>query len=400
MALPAVESASVVARARSEDALTTPVELSLEVTSDPSELSSPIELPRKAEPPSKARTKTADRGSKGAVRFNPPPPLPSDDIDPPTLTDDSAAIAAAVQAANTSSPPTVSRTVTPAPGLGVTFRSATPPAGGRAVPPPIPAQALSRDSAPEIEISIGEESSRNRGPRDTQVEAYEDSDGVPRPPQRQRPPSHGAATLPPARKPSRPAISSPTVMSRQMPSTDDKSGAVEIYAPAPSSVDAPPGERAERPSQYSINRQRSADVPMREQTGKINALNRDAIPPGLNRPRSESAGKPGTRPPVPTPGSPPQAVPQAIGGPDDPRGQRSPHVTAPIASRTGSPSSGVVMSRPSVIVGAPKSSAPQTQPRIRKAREDEGRGFGQGLISEKSLDEVILAYLSEDGEDK
>jgi hypothetical protein len=37
---------------------------------------------------------------------------------------------------------------------------------------------------------------------------------------------------------------------------------------------------------------------------------------------------------------------------------------------------------------------------VRKAREDEGRGFGQGLISEKSLDEVILAYLSEDGEDK
>ncbi len=53
------------------------------------------------------------------------------------------------------------------------------------------------------------------------------------------------------------------------------------------------------------------------------------------------------------------------------------------------------MTRPAVIVGAPsKSSSPA--PRIRKAREDEGRGFGQGLISEKSLDEVILAYLSED----
>jgi len=38
--------------------------------------------------------------------------------------------------------------------------------------------------------------------------------------------------------------------------------------------------------------------------------------------------------------------------------------------------------------------------RVRKAREDEGRGFGQGLISEKSLDEVILAYLSEDADDK
>jgi len=71
----------------------------------------------------------------------------------------------------------------------------------------------------------------------------------------------------------------------------------------------------------------------------------------------------------------------------------------PPTSRTGSSNSGgVVMTRPAVIVGAPaKSAAP---PRVRKAREDEGRGFGQGLISEKSLDEVILAYLSEDADDK
>ena len=54
------------------------------------------------------------------------------------------------------------------------------------------------------------------------------------------------------------------------------------------------------------------------------------------------------------------------------------------------------MTRPAVIVGAPVKPA---QPRVRKAREDEGRGFGQGLISEKSLDEVILAYLSEDAEE-
>jgi hypothetical protein len=214
-ALPAVDSAPVVARAKSDDALTTPVELALEVTSDPSELSQPIELPRKAEAePSKARTKTADRGSKGSsVRFNPPPPPPSDDIDPPTLTDDSAAIAAAVSAANTSAQPSVSRTVTPAPGLGVTFRSSQPlPVQGRGAPPPIPAQALSRDSAPEIEISIGEESSRNRVSRDTQVDDVGDSDGIPK--QRPRPPSHGAATLPPAKKPSRPAIAPPAVMSR------------------------------------------------------------------------------------------------------------------------------------------------------------------------------------------
>jgi len=43
---------------------------------------------------------------------------------------------------------------------------------------------------------------------------------------------------------------------------------------------------------------------------------------------------------------------------------------------------------------------PAQSGRIRKAREDEGRGFGQGLISEKSLDEVILAYLSEDADEK
>ncbi|MCW5803666.1 MAG: hypothetical protein KIT31_14885, partial [Deltaproteobacteria bacterium] len=61
-------------------------------------------------------------------------------------------------------------------------------------------------------------------------------------------------------------------------------------------------------------------------------------------------------------------------------------------------SGGVVMTRPAVIVGAP--AKPTSPPRVRRAREDEGRGFGQGLISEKSLDEVILAYLSEDSEDK
>jgi hypothetical protein len=83
------------------------------------------------------------------------------------------------------------------------------------------------------------------------------------------------------------------------------------------------------------------------------------------------------------------------------------HVTAPIQNRapnpaTPAPGSGVVMTRPAVIVGAPPKAPPPpggTQ-KIRKAREDEGRGFGQGLISEKSLDEVILAYLSEDAEEK
>ena len=81
-----------------------------------------------------------------------------------------------------------------------------------------------------------------------------------------------------------------------------------------------------------------------------------------------------------------------------------PRARTPTPSRNSAPttrpgsSGGVVMTRPAVIVGAP--AKPAAAPRVRKAREDEGRGFGQGLISEKSLDEVILAYLSEDADDK
>jgi hypothetical protein len=97
------------------------------------------------------------------------------------------------------------------------------------------------------------------------------------------------------------------------------------------------------------------------------------------------------------PASSPVPVAVAAGG------SASAAQTQPTPARTasvGSPSGAVVVTRPAVIVGAPVKSGPSTQ-RIRKAREDEGgRGFGQGLISEKSLDEVILAYLSEDAEDK
>jgi hypothetical protein len=381
-------AAPVVARAKSEDALTTPI--SLEISNDPNDLSAPIELPRKEEP-AKARTKTAERGSKGSVRFNPPPPPPSDDLDPPTLTDDSASIAAAVAAANQSTQPTVSRTVTPAPGVGVTFRKSAPPARG-ATPPPLPQKRSLDSSSAEISVSLDEgESQRNRVPRDTAVESPESG------PVRSRPPSHGAATLPPAKKPSRPAITPPNVVSRPITNAEDKSGAVEIYAPAPASVEPPPGERSERPGQYSMNRARPTDVPMKDKPGRIAALTPGAVP--IMRAKAPSERQSSTRIPQQTPAAG-SAIPQPIGKEGSP-GSRSPHVTAPITNRTNPQAgSGVVMTRPAVIVGAPQKPAQPQPPRVRVAREDEGRGFGQGLISEKSLDEVILAYLSEDGDDK
>ncbi|MBV8759996.1 MAG: hypothetical protein JO257_22085, partial [Deltaproteobacteria bacterium] len=272
------------------------------------------------------------------------------------------------------------------------------------------------DSTPEISIEMeADESARHRVPRDTAVEnPFEnlslDSDGVPRTAeQRTRTASQNAATLPPAKKPSRPAITPPSVRARPITGADDKSGAVEIYAPAPPSVEPPPGERADtsaRPGQYSVSR-RNSEAPIREKTGRINALGKEPVPAGLSRPRSPSDNPSPVRPP--TPGNVRVPQPQsarADSGNAIPRNEpnpsgRSPHVTAPISSRSATPSgSGVVMTRPAVIVGAPPKSATQTPPRVRKAREDEGRGFGQGLISEKSLDEVILAYLSEDGDDK
>jgi hypothetical protein len=70
----------------------------------------------------------------------------------------------------------------------------------------------------------------------------------------------------------------------------------------------------------------------------------------------------------------------------------------------------VVVSRPSVIVGGPgggQGAAPRAQPAVdasrRRERPDKRKReglFGQDLISEKSLDEVILAYLSEDSSDE
>jgi hypothetical protein len=376
-------------------------------------LSEPIELPIKTAP------------VKGSV---PPPPM---EDDAPTLTGSAAAVGSPAQ----------SRTKTAERG---SKSQATPPAGNVVIratqargaqPPPIPGRGVpsSRDSYPQIEISEEDESSGRLRARDTAVDELADSTVPVR--QGQRPASHGAAALPPMKSPSRPSIQPPVVQSRQgTPSDEDLSAPVEIYAPAPPSVEAPPGERSERPGQYSVSR-RDGAAPIREKTGRIAAINpQQSIPAGLGRPPKSGSGAvpvlqsksgSGSIPAVqrdagsgsvrvprdqvpapstgrsPTPGTPqqtsriPQVQPNRV------------HVTAPIQNRSGqpaapNPSSGVVMTRPAVIVGTPAKPPPSPPPqsRVRKAREDEGRGFGQGLISEKSLDEVILAYLSEDAEDK
>lgn len=380
----------------------------------------PVPRTQLSEPaPAQARTKTAERTSRpGKVRdaTRPPPPPPRDELDPPTLNDSTDSIAAAVAAANNAT------TRTEAPLL---------------------------DSGPAIQIQLELDDSDGielprRSSRDTDIEVPHDprglgySDGVPArtgadsiqpmaPPPRttgDRVSAVGAAALPPARPiarpPSRQAI--PAVASRPLTNDDTRtrgdSAAVELYAAGQPSGEPPPGDRV---GQYAQHKRVSQRVPVDLITGGANRSGPVPIPSGLARP-----GRPPSQAPANAPGSggipqrvarevPPQSHTQPLhtmpraGTPSPSSPYRSERArtptparvsaTSPAAGRapSASQSGGVVMTRPAVIVGAP---AKPAAPKVRKAREEEARGFGQGLISEKSLDEVILAYLSEDADEK
>ncbi len=420
----------------------------------------PPAISRTATPPPLPRTKTADRKSgPSSVRTSlPPPPPPSlDELDPPTNPDvDSGAIAAALNATVKTTMPNIDS----APEISIKLDLEAPP--------------LAEDE--QLWDQLG---GRTRSKHDTEVQLPSDgvpgsigampsspqprgSDSIPplpahRPATGDRIPALGAASLPPARPisrpPSRQAITPPGVVSRPIPASDDRSEAVEIYAPPPGSAEPPPGERAERPGQYAQHKKPTGKPPVEvargERTGSIpipSGLSRPGRPPGTsvpapstgrtNSPSSPIPARAATPSSQPNPRSPsqPHAIPtpsqvrspsqqHPIPNPQQVRSPSQQHAIPrvntpsqppPPSGRTPTPSrvspsgptsrpgsqqsGGVVMTRPAVIVGAP--AKPAAPPRVRKAREEEGRGFGQGLISEKSLDEVILAYLSEDADDK
>jgi hypothetical protein len=220
----------------------------------------------------------------------------------------------------------------------------------------------------------------------------------------ERPSTINAATLPPARPisrpPSRQALTPPPVVSRPV-TADERShreaGVVEAHAPSPAEL--PPGER---PGQYAQHKR--GNPPLPGEVAKNERSGSAPIPAGLGRPPRMGTPPVTAKPSAPVPPSASSASAPISRQPAAPNaGQSEPVLArAPTPSRIsppGSRSGGVVMTRPAVIVGAPAKSV-GTMPRIRKAREEEGRGFGQGLISEKSLDEVILAYLSEDADEK
>lgn len=215
-----------------------------------------------------------------------------------------------------------------------------------------------------------------------------------------------------------PSENTPRVSLLQTPIDDDdllaaglveSSDVAEVHAPPLPSAVAPPGAQPERPGEYYVTRSRpeapppSRPVPPRP-TPPIRPVPQRPTIPAAAAQTFRGTGAPAPASARPSPRSPtrPPIVPPPAPAP--------PRVDAPTMARTDSPAvarpaarparprpttgAGVVVSRPAVIVGAPTRppTAPGTATRPRRAR-DTGT---EGLVSERSLDEVILAYLSED----
>lgn len=129
----------------------------------------------------------------------------------------------------------------------------------------------------------------------------------------------------------------------------------------------------------------TTDVYTKPDSGRVSVT-----APTMLQPKAAPPPPPTRLRPAPRPPTPPPLPPSARATPPRPPPPRTP------PNR-----SGVVVSRPAVIVSAPPKvvgKQPSRPVRTRQAREDKTSDglFGQGLISEKSLDEVILAYLSDD----
>ena len=343
--------------------------------------------------PVKPRTQTADRKSAPTkVRTSlpselPPPPAPSlEELEPPTLTDEAAASVAAALAVNATREDIA--------GFQLDDDEVIALEGGRI--------AQEASSAPSAPIPL------------TQRRVTGSGAAVPPLPPSLRPAVRAITGAPPNVRP---------------PTRDDSADAITRFVPDPAPERAGQYAQHKRPSQHmnvvelaKAERELSGAIPSvlpprtdsapgsSASASQRMAAYRDSSAPATPRALTPSVPVP---PRVPTPSVPGSSGLPSVLRPRPPevsalgaRPAERPRTPTPTRVSGGSPparpsqggSGGVVMSRPAVIVGAPP--RPLAPPRVRKAREDEGRGFGQGLISEKSLDEVILAYLSEDAEDK
>jgi len=241
----------------------------------------------------------------------------------------------------------------------------------------------------------------------------------------------------------RPAITPPEVHTRT--ATEDLADGsseeiAEIHSPAMPSVEPPPGSNEHRSGEYAQHRRRPssqaapyADEPVRSQpnpgavvsatvqgaakkpTGQYSSQVPPVIKPGaaarkptgpqVSQPPPGRVSTPITPPMAGRPGviatPPAAATPPVAARPRTPTPARVVPATLATPRRRASTGAGVVMSKPAVVVGTPSRNSPvfQTQTRVRSAREVESPNQPRA-ISEKSLDEVILAYLSEDSKNE
>lgn len=212
----------------------------------------------------------------------------------------------------------------------------------------------------------------------------------------------------------------------QVTETSDDDAA-RIHAPALPSAPQPPGAAPERVGEYHLARKPTESGPptARPVIPKPTPLGSRVPTPSTSRPPASSPPSPRVPAPALTPTRPghrtsvPPAAP-AAGTPrsvppvarQTPTSPVPPRVLTPARTDSPAPSAsrppiqparrpvsggGVVVSRPAVIVGG--RGAPTAPPtKVRRARDAES--FGGDLISERSLDEVILAYLSEDNNEE
>jgi hypothetical protein len=192
------------------------------------------------------------------------------------------------------------------------------------------------------------------------------------------------------------------------PKTDPSIPGLPDLAPATTTTPRPtppPSQRA-----ITVPRVAQPQPPAQTRSGSTTSAPRPNLTP--SRPSIPvAASRSGA--PAASPSSPRQPV-SGIGGRRPPPGVAHPY-------GGGKPTAeGVVVARPAVIVGDPQGTAPRSVPRQRtftppppsspssqqhppvqpSKTPTSDNIFGGDLISEKSLDEVILAYLSEDLNDK
>lgn len=205
-------------------------------------------------------------------------------------------------------------------------------------------------------------------------------------PPSQPPPAPREMTPPPAPATAKPAAPPPPPPKAPTPAPAPVAAAARPAPAAPADEpDGPPTIRQAAPAELSL------DMDALDRAAAANAASpvlrsaSDLPPPPANLFREKNASGKYRITPMPPAAAVSAEVPPAPRAPG--AGQGAPARPAPAAGSGSSPERRYAPTRPAAVFG--------------QARPQQGKSiFGEDLISDKSLDEVILSYLAEDLEEK